>query len=98
MRNDSTEFLVKTNKDVDEWMDVFYIEGRKADCRLHCQWTWQEQERRHQSIEAEMLAALEAILPFCPVTSASEGGASKYSANVVAADMVRAAISKAKGL
>ena len=45
----------------------------------------------------DMLEALEAILPFIPRTSASEGGASKYSENVKAADMVRAAINKARG-
>ena len=44
----------------------------------------------------DLLEALEAILPFVPRTSASEGGASKYSANVKAADMVRAAINKAR--
>lgn len=45
----------------------------------------------------EALEALEAILPFIPVTTASEGGAAKYSENVKAADMVRAAIAKARG-
>lgn len=45
----------------------------------------------------DLLEALEAILPFIPVTTASEGGAAKYSANVKAADMVRAAIAKARG-
>lgn len=45
----------------------------------------------------DLLEALEAILPFIPRTSASEGGASKYSENVKAADMVRAAIAKARG-
>lgn len=44
----------------------------------------------------DLLEALEAILPFVPRTSASEGGASKYSENVKAADMVRAAINKAR--
>lgn len=43
----------------------------------------------------DLLAALVAISEFIPITSASEGGASAYSANVVAADMVRAAIAKA---
>lgn len=46
----------------------------------------------------DMLDALEAITEFIPNTSASEGGAAKHSANVKAADMVRAAIAKAKGL
>lgn len=45
----------------------------------------------------ELLAALEAIAEFIPNTSASEGGAAKHSANVRAADMVRAAIAKARG-
>jgi len=36
--------------------------------------------------------ALEAILPFIPITSASEGGAAKFSANVRAADLVRSAL------
>lgn len=45
----------------------------------------------------DLLEALEAILPFIPVTTASEGGAAKYSENVKAADMVRAAIAKARG-
>ena len=45
----------------------------------------------------EMLEALQAILPFIPKTSAAEGGASMYSANVIAADMVRAAIANATG-
>jgi hypothetical protein len=44
----------------------------------------------------ELLEALKAILPFIPNTSASEGGASKYSENVRAADKVRAAIAKAQ--
>jgi len=45
-----------------------------------------------------MLLALEAILPFCAKTSASEGGAAKYSASVTAADMVREAIAQATGV
>ena len=45
----------------------------------------------------ELLAALEAILPWIPTTSASEGGAARFSANVQAADKVRAAIASVKG-
>lgn len=45
----------------------------------------------------ELLAALQEILPFIPKTSAAEGGASTHSANVRAADSVRAAIAKATG-
>ena len=36
--------------------------------------------------------ALKAILPFIPITSAQEGGASAYSENVRAADKVREAL------
>ena len=52
-----------------------------------------DQIKRHA---VELLEALEGILPFIPNTSASEGGAAKHSANVAAADKVRAAIAKAK--
>lgn len=45
----------------------------------------------------DMLDALEAILPWIPSTTAAEGGAARHSENVRAADMVRAAIAKAKG-
>jgi len=52
--------------------------------------------RRLVAINAELVEALEAIEPFIPVTSAKEGGASKYSANVHAADKVREALQKVK--
>lgn len=45
----------------------------------------------------ELLAALNGILPFIAQSSASEGGAVKYSAAVRAADAVRAAIARARG-
>ena len=45
----------------------------------------------------KLLEALQSILPFIPVTSAEEGGASAYSENVRAADKVRAAIARATG-
>jgi predicted RNA-binding Zn-ribbon protein involved in translation (DUF1610 family) len=45
-----------------------------------------------QKAAPELLAALQAILPFVPVSSAKDGGAVKYSANVAAADAVRAAL------
>lgn len=48
MKSDSHEFLIKTNREVDEWMDSFYTDGRKAEFRSHCQWAWQEQERRKE--------------------------------------------------
>jgi len=56
------QFLVKTNREVDEWMDSFYVDGRKSDFRLHCQWAWQEQEQRHNAVEAELISALESAL------------------------------------
>jgi hypothetical protein len=45
----------------------------------------------------DLLEALQAIAPFIPTTTATDGGAAKYSANVRAADMVRAAIERATG-
>ncbi len=47
----------------------------------------------------DLLAALRAAVEsgLVPITSASEGGASRYSAQVAAADMIRAAITKATG-
>lgn len=44
-----------------------------------------------------MMEALLEILPFIPITSANEGGASAYSENVRAADKVRVAIAAATG-
>ena len=45
----------------------------------------------------EMHDALQAILPYVPISSASEGGAVARSGNVIAADKVRAALKKARG-
>ena len=45
----------------------------------------------------EMYEALKAILPYVPISSASEGGAVARSGNVLAADKVRAALKKARG-
>ena len=45
----------------------------------------------------EMYEALQAILPYVPISSASEGGAVARSWNVIAADKVRAALKKARG-
>jgi len=58
---DSDKFIEKTNDDVNEWMDGFYVDGRSAPFNLHCLWAWQEQERRHLDIEAVLLEALEAM-------------------------------------
>ena len=51
---DSDKFICKTNDDVNEWMDTFYVEGRNAPFNLHCLWAWQEQERRHGELIAEV--------------------------------------------
>jgi len=61
MKIDDREFLQKTNDDVDAWMDGFYTDGHKASFRLHCQWAWQEQERRHFAMKQELLQALIAM-------------------------------------
>ena len=47
----------------------------------------------------DLLAALQAATEagMVPITSASEGGASRYSAQVLVADQIRAAIAKATG-
>ena len=45
----------------------------------------------------EMYEALQAILPYVPISSAAEGGAVARSGNVIAADKVRAALKKARG-
>lgn len=51
------------------------------------------------SAAPEMLEALEfaVAIGMVPVTSASEGGAAKFSEQVRVADMIRAAIKKARG-
>lgn len=52
-----------------------------------------------RALNAELLEALESAVAcgLIPTTSASEGGAARFSEQVKAADMVRAAIAKAKG-
>jgi len=57
-----SEFIQKTNDDVNAWMDEFYVDGRNADFRLHCQWSWQEQERRHNAIEDDLILALKNLM------------------------------------
>ena len=96
MNGDFTEFLVKTNKDVDEWMDSFYIDGRKAEFRLHCQWAWQENERRHRVIESEMLSALQ----HCEMRLTAMVGMSDLCADELqkSIDVARSAIAKAQGI
>ena len=66
-----------------------------ADCETDTE--WMAENARLIAAAPDLLEALQSIAHFIPTTSAAEGGASKYSANVVAADMVRAAIAKATG-
>lgn len=96
MKNDSTEFLVKTNKDVDEWMDGFYTDGRKADFRLHCQWAWQEQERRHNTTESDLLSALESCAGWLEWLDDPRSCLGDGHKKVI--KQTRSAIAKAKGL
>ena len=80
------------------------VAGEKPLATVHKGWNHPgavgyplEANARLISAAPELLEALEAILPFIPNTSASEGGAARFSANVAAADKVRAAIAKARG-
>lgn len=92
----------------DEWSQgrIATIEPKPEAMIEPNYWTVAEVNNRREEREAnarlisaapDLLEALEAILPFIPVTTASEGGAAKYSENVRAADMVRAAIAKSRG-
>lgn len=56
MKPDSHEFIVRTNHEVDVWMDSFFIDGRRSDFRLMCQWAWQEQERRKDVLQWQIEA------------------------------------------
>ena len=67
-----------------------------------CDWlATDESEANDRLISAapDMLDALElaVAIGMVPVTSASEGGAAKFSEQVRVADMIRAAIKKARG-
>lgn len=59
--SDSDEFIKKTNKDVKDWMESFYVDGANTGFDLHCLWAWQEQERRHRAIENDLISALEEV-------------------------------------
>ena len=45
----------------------------------------------------DLYEALDAILPYIPISSVKDGGASRFAGNVIAADKVRAALSRARG-
>jgi hypothetical protein len=66
---------------------------------LSCQGPEDEANARLIAAAPDMYDALKAAIAsgMVPVSSVSEGGAVKYSAQVQAADLVRAAIAKAEG-
>lgn len=78
--------LFSTKQEAQQWIDQSKAK-RLAETKL----------RLTREAAPDLLEALEAIIPFIPNTSASEGGAARFSANVAAADKVRAAIAKARG-
>lgn len=59
MPSDNHAFVKKTNDDVEEWMKQFYVPDAIPEVRNYSRWAWQEQERRHAAIEADLLDALE---------------------------------------
>lgn len=74
----------------------WYIHAK--DCTVACSLDGdREANARLIAAAPELLAALQAYEPFLPKSTASEGGAAAYSAQVKAADVVRAAIAKATG-
>lgn len=77
-----------TNADASVFDLLIREESPSGECKL-CE--------RHADTIKELREALEGILPYIPKSSAKDGGATTYSAAVKAADMVRAAIAKAKG-
>lgn len=54
------------------------------------------QLRRAERERDELLAAIERYMPFLPVSTAKNGGAARFSENVLAADNLRDAIAKVK--
>lgn len=83
--------------------EIFCADNNRVVCEIP-DYHYHAEDVEYQSADArlitaapELLEALEAILPYIPNTSAAEGGAARFSENVRAADMVRAAIAKAKG-
>lgn len=48
--------IKKTNEDLAAWMSSFYAEDANTEAyRLHCLWSWQEQEKRHAPIILELI-------------------------------------------
>lgn len=71
---------------------------RKTDLRVEAIAQANEAEHRADCYPVLLAALKEAVeCGMVPTSSASDGGASKYSRQVHAADMIRAAIAKAEG-
>lgn len=64
-----------------------------GDCRAYPLYTAPPEP----AVNAELLEALQAILPFIPKSTSNDGGAAALSTHIQAADKVRAAIAKAGG-
>ena len=79
-------------------LDESKIFGRLYHCdeSIRALQVWQAATSRQEAKIKQMLEALEAIAEYMPSTSAVEGGASRFSGNVHAADKVCAAIAAAK--
>jgi len=82
--SDSHDFICKTNDECFSWMDGFYTKGRKAEFNLHCLWAWQENERRHTAIQAELIEALSTLESTCGDGLAFDHPIRVYARNEIA--------------
>ena len=77
----------------EEWADANNMtENGKAESRK----AWQAAQKAERERTKELVEVLKEAVDcgLVPKTSASEGGASKYARQVIAADSIRAAIAK----
>lgn len=84
---DSHEFIVKTNKDVDEWMDGFFVDGTSV--------CMSPQDAKLIAAAPDLLEALEAITNLYAEEMYSERSCKEEDLPEVM--LARAAIAKAKG-
>ena len=54
----SSAFLIKTNKECMEWMQGFFNADAIPNIDRYCTWAWQEQERRHTAIQAGLIEVI----------------------------------------
>lgn len=87
--------------EISGWVNIYSIEddGFESLPFAACKHHDQEANARLIAAAPELLEALKAAIDcgMVPITSASEGGASKHSRQVQVADTIRAAIAKAEG-